>query len=65
MVNGECLMAGEVIPKDDNHLHVGSGEDHAEFDLEPGEHELCVQLGDAFHVAVSVTDVVRINVIGE
>lgn len=63
MVDGDCLEAGEVIPKDDSHLHVGSGEDHAEFDLAPGVHDLCVQLGDGFHVAVAVTDVVRVNVV--
>ena len=65
MVDGECLAAGEVIPKNDSHLHVGSGEDSAEFDLAPGRHTLCVQLGDGFHVAVSVTDVVQINVVSE
>ena len=65
MVDGDCLDAGEVIPKDESHLHVGSGEDHAEFDLAPGVHDLCVQLGDGFHVAVAVTDVVRINVVDE
>lgn len=63
MVDGECLPAGEVIPKDDDHLHVGSGENIAEFDLALGVHDLCVQLGDGFHVAVAITDVVRINVV--
>ncbi len=63
MVDGECLAPGEVIPKDDNHLHVGSGDDQAEFDLAPGRHDLCVQLGDGFHVAVAVTDRVTVEVV--
>jgi len=65
MTNGECLAAGQVIPKDDVHLHVGSGEEFAEFDLSPGTHDLCVQLGDGFHVAVAVTDIVTITVADE
>lgn len=57
-----CLEPGTVIPKDDSHFHVGSGADTAELNLAPGDHELCVQIGDGFHVAVAITETFTVTV---
>ena len=63
MVDRECLHPGEVIPKDQVHLHVGSGADTLELDLPPGTYDLCAQIGDGFHVAVAVADTITVNVV--
>lgn len=52
IVDGECTPAGQVIAKDDTHLHYGQGQLEAELDLAPGQHTLCLQAADGAHVAL-------------
>jgi hypothetical protein len=65
MVDAECLAAGEIIPKDDTHLHYGQGQLEATLDLAPGAHTLCLQAGDGAHTALpeaGLTHTIRITV---
>lgn len=64
MVDVACVQPGEVIPSDDEHVHLGDGSATTEIDLEPGEHTLCLQLGDSEHVATTLTDTVTVEVTG-
>ncbi|HUF31798.1 MAG TPA: DUF4399 domain-containing protein, partial [Acidimicrobiales bacterium] len=65
MVDAGCVEPGEAIPKDDQHLHFGGGQLEAQLFLEPGEHELCLQVADGAHVALPITDEITVNVDGE
>jgi hypothetical protein len=65
MVDAPCLIAGEVVPKDDAHLHYGKGQLEAELELGPGKHTLCLQAADGAHIALAgdgMTDVIEIEV---
>lgn len=62
MVDVACVTEGEVIPKDDQHVHFGDGSTSAELELEPGEHTLCLQIGDGIHTATTITDEITITV---
>ena len=56
LVDTPCVEAGEVIPEDDEHLHFDEGETSAELDLDPGKHDLCLQVGDGEHRALAPED---------
>lgn len=62
LIDQPCLPTGLPIPKDASHVHFGDGSTDLEVELEPGEHELCVQMGDGFHTAVAITDTLTVNV---
>lgn len=62
MVDTDCVAEGETIPNDDQHLHFGDGSTSTELELEPGEHTLCLQAGDAPHTAFGTTDTITITV---
>ncbi len=51
-VDSDCVAAGQVIPKDDRHIHYGKGETQAELQLPSGQHRLCLQAADGAHVAL-------------
>ncbi|MDP1819195.1 MAG: DUF4399 domain-containing protein [Acidimicrobiales bacterium] len=65
MVDVGCMEPGETVPKDDEHVHFGKGQDQGQLFLEPGEHDLCLQVADGAHVALDVTDEISITVDGE
>jgi len=53
------------IPSDDNHRHFGKGQTEAIIELEPGEHNLQLILGDHMHIPhdpVVVSKKIKINV---
>lgn len=62
MIDTPCLGEGETIPNDESHLHFGDASTEAEAELEPGEHTLCLQVGDGAHNALNVTDEITITV---
>lgn len=62
MIDVGCVPVGETIPSDESHVHFGDGSTSAELELEPGEHELCLQAGDGDHTALEVTDEISITV---
>ena len=56
------------IPSDDNHRHFGKGQTEAIIELEPGEHNLQLILGDHMHIPhdpVVVSKKIKINVEGK
>lgn len=62
MVDVPCADEGEVITANDDHLDYGDGSTTDRLELEPGEHALCLQLGDGEHHAVGVPDEATITV---
>ena len=68
LVDQGCFDTGETIPgpsdedMEEGRYHYGDGSDGGEIDLEPGEYELCAQLGDGTHVAFGDTDTITITV---
>jgi len=42
---------GEAIPMDATHIHYGKGQNTGDLALEPGDHTLTLQFGDANHVS--------------
>ena len=57
-----CVDVGDAITKDADHLHFGKGQTSGTIYLEPGSHELCLQVGDGVHEALDVTGTVTIEV---
>lgn len=57
-----CVEAGDAIPRDVDHVHIGQGQSDGVLYLGPGEHELCVQVGDGAHIAQGITDMVTVEV---
>jgi hypothetical protein len=68
MADAGCFDDGEFIPgPSDEHeeqgiFHLGDGSEGREIDLEPGEYELCVQLGDGVHAAFGQTETITVTV---
>lgn len=52
VVDADCIAAGQVVPKDEQHLHYGQGQVEATLDLAPGPHTLCLQAADGAHIAL-------------
>jgi hypothetical protein len=46
----ELPVAGQPIPKDDNHLHFGNGQTETTLKLKPGVHTLQLELADENHI---------------
>ena len=53
IVDTECTAAGQIVPKDDTHLHYGKGQLEADLELAPGSHTLCLQAADGVHTALA------------
>ena len=49
LVNAEAMANGEVVPKDETHIHYGKGQTEAELELAPGEYTLTMQFADGMH----------------
>jgi hypothetical protein len=64
IVDGGPVKQGEVINKDDTHLHYGNGQVEAEVPLSPGPHTLTLQFADGAHRSYGpeLSQSVRINV---
>lgn len=63
---GGCYEVGVPIPteaEDQGIYHFGTGTSEPEIeDLEPGEHEVCVQVADQEHTALPITSEITITV---
>ena len=57
-----CAEKGTGIAKDADHVHFGKGQTDGVIYLEPGQHELCLQVGDGAHTALDITDTVTVDV---
>lgn len=63
IVDEGCITPGLVIPENKVVAHAGNGASSRLVELEPGRHELCVQISDGFHVAVSIFDRIVVDVV--
>ena len=61
MVDAGCVEPGEIIPEDDQHLHFGDASTETTISLAPGEHSLCLQVGDGAHTALDDTDEITVT----
>ena len=52
LVDADCTPVGEVVLKDETHLHYGKGQLEAELTLTPGQHTLCLQAANGAHIAL-------------
>jgi hypothetical protein len=52
LVDADCTPVGEVVIKDETHLHYGKGQLEAELILTPGQHTLCLQAANGAHIAL-------------
>lgn len=49
-IDVECWPQGEIIPQgQQGYIHFGTGDSSIDVQLEPGEHTLCLQIGDGLH----------------
>ena len=45
------VAEGQMVPKDEKHIHFGAGQTEAEIELPPGEHKLTMQFADGNHMS--------------
>ncbi|MEQ1501657.1 MAG: DUF4399 domain-containing protein [Myxococcota bacterium] len=45
------IEAGQMVPKDETHIHYGKGQTEAEIPLTPGEYDLTLQFADGNHMS--------------
>lgn len=57
-----CVEPGTAVPRDADNVHLGGGQSEGTIYLEPGTHELCLQVGDGAHVALDVTDTRTVDI---
>ncbi|MCP4302513.1 MAG: DUF4399 domain-containing protein [Gammaproteobacteria bacterium] len=50
LIDTDLPELGAPIPADANHIHFGDGSISTEITLEPGQHTLCMLLGDHLHI---------------
>jgi hypothetical protein len=63
MVDVGCVEEGEPIPvEEEGYNHYGDGSTSTELELEPGDYDLCLQVGDPGHIATDFTDEISITV---
>lgn len=62
IIDRPCVQPRLTVAADDEHLHFGGGQETALLELEPGEHTLCLQVADANHTALALTDEITITV---
>jgi hypothetical protein len=62
IADGDCVATGQVIARDADHVHLGGGQLEGVIYLEPGRHDLCLQVGDGGHTALAVTDRITVEV---
>ena len=62
MIDTKCVPNGKPIPEDAKHVHYGDASTSAKLKLKPGDHSLCLQLGNGAHRALGKTDTVKVTV---
>lgn len=51
IINGSHIEKGQVIPKDEKHIHFGKGETETKLELTPGDYTLTLQFADGVHLS--------------
>lgn len=49
IIDGKAITKGEVVPKNETHLHFGDGSISTKVTLKPGIHTLTLQFADGVH----------------
>ncbi len=49
IIDAPAIPAGEIVPKDAQHIHFGDGATETMVTLTPGEHTLTLQFADGIH----------------
>lgn len=49
LIDTDAVPMGQVVPKDDTHMHFGGGQTEASIALAPGSHSLSLQFADGIH----------------
>jgi hypothetical protein len=49
IIDGNYIEKGEMVPKDETHLHFGKGQTVDTLTLSPGQHTLTLQFADGMH----------------
>lgn len=49
IINGGPIPKGQVVPKDETHIHFGKGQTQTELTLKPGNYTLTLQFADGLH----------------
>ena len=62
IVDGQGIAAGEVVPKDETHIHFGDGSTETTVELAPGAHTLTLQFADGLHRSYGPAMSATINV---
>jgi hypothetical protein len=62
IVDHDCVATGAAIARDADHVHLGGGQSEGVIYLEPGRHDLCLQIGNGGHSALGVTDRITVEV---
>lgn len=62
IVDEGCVDPGLVFPSGPRFIDVADGSTSKAILLGTGTHELCIQIGDGFHVAVDITDSITVTV---
>jgi hypothetical protein len=63
LINRVAIAAGQPIPFDDYHKHLGMGQEEIEVDLRPGLNILTAQFADGGHRAIAgMTATIQVNV---
>jgi hypothetical protein len=62
LVDVGCVGHGDTIPGGVGYNHFGKAQTETVLYLGPGEHTLCLQVGDGEHTALDVTDEITVNV---
>ena len=49
IINNGHISKGEIVPKDELHIHYGEGQTFDDLDLAPGNYTLTLQFANGFH----------------
>lgn len=60
---GDSIPAGQVVPKDAQHMHFGKAQSSTEVTLPAGKHVLTLQFADGIHRSYGSQMAATINVI--
>ncbi len=51
IIDGNYVVKGQMVPKDETHLHFGKGQTVDTLSLSPGSHTLTLQFADGSHMS--------------
>jgi hypothetical protein len=51
IIDGDFVEKGQIVPKDETHLHFGKGQTVDTLTLSPGSHTLTLQFADGAHMS--------------